>query len=128
MPVSWNAVITRRVPNELLAWKSETGAVIPNAGTVRFEPAADGATRVNVCLAYNPPGGALGHLAARMFGADPRSRMDEDLLRLKSLLEEGRTSAPGKQATQEELAGAGAGGGQQHVPEAGEIGVFRFST
>ena len=45
----------------------------------------------------NPPGGALGHLAALLFGADPRSEMDEDLLRLKSLIEEGKTSAPGKE-------------------------------
>ena len=54
--------------------------------------------------------------------------MDEDLVRLKSLLEEGRTSAPGKQATQEEMAGADAGWEQQHVPEAGGMGIFRFST
>jgi uncharacterized membrane protein len=106
-PVTWNAVVTRFVPNEILAWQSEPGSVIANAGVVRFEPAAGGATRVDIRLTYNPPAGALGHFAATLFGADPKSAMDEDLVRLKSLLEAGKTSAPGKKATRDELAGVG---------------------
>jgi uncharacterized membrane protein len=98
-PVSWNAVVTRFEPNRLLAWRSEPGSVIANAGVIRFEPTSEGDTRVDIRFSYNLPGGLLGHFAAMFFGADAKSAMDEDLLRLKSLIEEGKTSAPGKEKT-----------------------------
>jgi uncharacterized membrane protein len=104
IPVTWNAVLTRVIPYELLAWKSEAASAIPNAGVVHFEAQADGGTHVTIHLSYNPPGGALGHFAALLFGADPKSAMDEDLLRLKSLLEKGKASAPGKRVRREDIA------------------------
>jgi uncharacterized membrane protein len=119
IPVTWNAVLTRVEPNNVLAWKSEEGSVIANAGFVRFEDTGDGRTRVDLHFSYNPPGGALGHLAASLFGADPKSKMDEDLVRLKSLLEEGKTSAPGKGHTESAaLTGAGPAAGRQAGPAA----------
>ena len=65
-------------------------------------------TRLDILLSYNPPGGALGHFAALLFGADAKSAMHEDLVRLKSLIEEGKTSAPGKGQTVREQVEAGA--------------------
>jgi uncharacterized membrane protein len=99
MPLSWDAVITRFEPNKLLAWRSAPGSAIANAGVIRFEPTPEGGTRVDLRFSYNPPGGVLGHFAAMLFGADAKSAMDEDLVRLKSLIEEGKTSAPGKETT-----------------------------
>jgi uncharacterized membrane protein len=87
--VEWDAVVTRRVPNELLAWKSVEGAGVENAGLVRFDRNEDGTTRVQVRLSYNPPAGALGDAAAALFGSDPKREMDEDLMRMKSLIETG---------------------------------------
>jgi len=69
--------------------------VANHAGVVRFQPTPDGGTRLDVKLSSNPPGGALGHLVAALFGADPKHAPGEDLVRLKSLLEHGRTSAKG---------------------------------
>ena len=90
VPVSWNAEITRLVPNQVLAWKSEPGSLVSNAGIIHFEPSEDGGTRVDIRLSYDPPAGALGHVVAKLFGADPKSQMDEDLLRMKTFLETGR--------------------------------------
>jgi uncharacterized membrane protein len=59
---------------------------------VRFEQIRDGSTRVTVQMSYVPPAGAVGHAVAQLFGVDPRQAMNEDLIRLKSLLEGGRTS------------------------------------
>jgi uncharacterized membrane protein len=98
VPVSWNAVITRFEPNQVIAWRSERGSLIPNTGLLRFESLSDDRTRVHIQFAYNPPAGALGHLAAMMFGVDPKSSLDEDLVRIKTLIEEGKTHAPGKPA------------------------------
>jgi uncharacterized membrane protein len=96
VPVSWDAVVTRFEPNRLIAWRSEPGSTIANAGVIRFDPEAGGRTRVTIRLSYTPPGGALGHFAARLFGRDVRAEMDEDLVRLKGLIETGKASAPGK--------------------------------
>ena len=91
VPVSWNAEVTRLVPNEALAWRSLPGSVVPNCGTIHFTPTGDGGTRVDIELAYDPPGGALGLVAAKLFGADAKSQMDEDLMRMKTFLETGKT-------------------------------------
>jgi uncharacterized membrane protein len=89
-PVEWDAVTTQLVPNELMAWKTMPGSAVEHAGLIRFERVDDG-TRLDVKMSYNPPGGTLGHTIARLFGADPKSELDEDLLRLKTYLETGKT-------------------------------------
>jgi uncharacterized membrane protein/CBS domain-containing protein len=103
VPVTWDAVITRSEPNKLLAWKSEPGAAVANAGSIRFEPLADNRTRMIIRLSYNPPAGAIGHAIAMLFGADPKSQMDADLVRLKSLFEHGKTSVGSQTISREEI-------------------------
>ena len=93
--VSWDAEITGFRDGELIAWKSIGASPIRNAGIVRFERIGDSATRLDVRMSYNPPGGAIGHLVASLFRADPKHAMDEDLVRLKSLLEVGKTTSRG---------------------------------
>ena len=88
--VSWDAEETRRVANQLLAWTSLPGAAVQHAGVVRLEPVGGDQTRVEVTLSYNPVAGAAGHAVASILGADPKKRLDEDLLRMKTLLEKGR--------------------------------------
>jgi uncharacterized membrane protein len=77
------------VPNELIAWSTVPGALVRHAGRVRFQREGSG-TRVQIDMGYNPAGGALGHTLAALFGADPKSEMDEDLMRLKAYFETGR--------------------------------------
>ena len=76
-------------PNAFLRWRSVLGSAVKHEGFVRFEPDGSG-TRVTVQLRYVPPGGALGHAVASLFGADPKSEMDADLMRMKSMIETGR--------------------------------------
>ena len=89
IPVEWDAVITQQIPNELLAWKTVPGSTVESAGIVRFMR-ADGQTSINVRLSYNPPAGAVGHGVAALLGSDPKTLMDEDLMRMKSLIETGK--------------------------------------
>lgn len=95
-PVRWNVRLTQRVAGRLLAWESLPRAAVRNAGTLRFEDAGDGATRVSVHLTHEPPAGALAPLAARLFGADPRGSLDEDVRRMKAFVE--MAAAPGAAA------------------------------
>lgn len=85
--------ITRDIPNESISWETLPDSQVHHSGFVRFDPSHDGGTRVSVQLDYVPPAGVLGHAVAELFGVDPRQAMNEDLLRLKSLLEKGKTSS-----------------------------------
>jgi uncharacterized membrane protein len=89
-PLEWNAMITVEAPGALLAWRSEPGAVLENAGAVRFSREGTG-TRLDLRFCYNPPTRA-GAAVAELFGADPRAQLNQDLGRLKSLLESGTRS------------------------------------
>jgi uncharacterized membrane protein len=102
VPVEWEAITTAQEPNRLVAWESERGSVVRTAGAVRFDEDGRG-TRMDVTLRYHPPAGALGHAIARLLGADPKRQMDDDLIRLKSLLERGKATGRGGSVTLDEL-------------------------
>jgi len=82
--------ITRDVPNESIAWQTIPDSQIHHTGVVRFEENWDGGTRVTVQMTYMPPAGIVGHKVAELFGVDPRQAMQDDLMRLKALLEVNR--------------------------------------
>jgi uncharacterized membrane protein len=90
MTVEWEAEITDDRPNELISWRSVEGATVPNRGTVRFA-AAPGArgTEVHVDLEYAVPGGRVASMVAKLFGREPGQQIEDDLRRLKQLLEAG---------------------------------------
>jgi len=87
--VEWESITTRTEPNELIEWSTIEGSAVEHAGSIDLERAGDG-TRVRLEMSYNPPAGALGHVVAKLFGADPKSELDEDMMRLKSTLETGK--------------------------------------
>jgi uncharacterized membrane protein len=89
IPVEWEAVITELEPNRSIAWQSAPGSMVEQHGTVRFRSEGNDKTVVDVRLSYYPPAGAVGHAIASLFGADPKSEMDDDLMRMKSFIETG---------------------------------------
>ena len=89
VPVQWTAEVTRVIPGELIEWRSISDSDVRHEGEVHFVGTTDGGTRIGVRLSYIPPAGAFGHAVATMFGADPKSEMDADLLRMKSMIETG---------------------------------------
>ncbi len=107
--MKWDAEVTRHVPDEMFAWKTLPGSEVEHSGMAQFEEVGEDTTRVHVRMTYIPPAGALGHALASLFGADPKSRMDDDLTRFKALLEEARIrpAAGADQTKREELWGPG---------------------
>ena len=91
--VEFQSRLTQDIPNDSIAWETLPDSQVHSAGFVRFDENRDGSTRVSVQMSYVPPAGAVGHAVAQLFGVDPRQAMHEDLIRLKSLLEEGKTSS-----------------------------------
>lgn len=102
VPVSWEAEITRLIPGKLIAWESVPGSAIQNAGVIHFEPDRGG-TRIGIRLSYNPPAGAIGHSFAKVLGADPKKQLDDDLVRFKSLLENGKATGREGPVTRDQL-------------------------
>jgi uncharacterized membrane protein len=92
MAIEWTAEIINEVPSELIAWRSVGDSDVVSAGSVHFEEAGAGQTRVRVRLQYNPPGGKVGAAIATLMGRDPASEIREDLSRLKRLVESGQTA------------------------------------
>lgn len=102
--LQWNAVITQLEPNRLIAWKSDPPTSgLQNAGIVHFRPNRSGGTQIDITMSYNPPGGAFGHSIAAFLGMDPRTAMHEDLVRFKSLIEEGKATGAAGTVSRQEL-------------------------
>jgi uncharacterized membrane protein len=89
LSVEWDAETTELIPNEVLAWRTIPGSIVGHAGFIRFE-GVNGGTRLDIKMSYNPPGGVVGHTLAMLFGADPKTELDEDLMRMKTFLETGK--------------------------------------
>lgn len=86
----WDAVLVNDVPDSIIAWKTVGHPDVANAGAVNFSDAPGGrGTIVKVALDYEPPGGKVGVLIARLFGENPDRQVREDLRKFKQLMETG---------------------------------------
>jgi uncharacterized membrane protein len=92
VPVEFQSRVVQDIPNESIAWETLPDSQVHSTGFVRFDENRDGSTRVTIQMTYLPPAGVVGHAVAQLFGVDPRQAMNDDLIRLKTLLEEGKTS------------------------------------
>ena len=90
--VEWNAEIINEVPDQVIGWRSIEGSDVVSAGSVNFDEAGPGATRVRVRLQYSPPLGKVGDAVARLTGTDAATQIREDLRRFKTLVETGQTA------------------------------------
>jgi uncharacterized membrane protein len=105
--VNWDSEVTDLEPNRRLSWRSLEGSAVDTNGTVEFTPEANGGTRVQVDMSYTPPAGLVGHSVAWLTGRDPRTAMNQDLIRMKSLLEDGRTTGRGGEVTLDQIFAGG---------------------
>ena len=87
--VSWEAVITEDIPGERITWQSAKDADVDNSGRIEFKDAGDRGTVVRATIAYEPPGGAIGQIIAKLFQREPRIQSRRDLRRFKQLMETG---------------------------------------
>jgi uncharacterized membrane protein len=84
--IEWDALLTRREPERLLAWRSEPGSMLDHAGVIRFTAVHSG-TRVDLRICYQSPTGGGGLAVRDLLGADPRATLNQDLARLTAVLE-----------------------------------------
>lgn len=90
LEATWDAEITRDIPNELISWKSKKGSDVDTEGTITFRKASGGSgTVVTLKMSYELPTGELGELVTKLMGEDPDTLAHINLRRMKSLLETG---------------------------------------
>ncbi len=91
--VEWDAEIVEEQKNHFIAWRSIEGADVDNSGSVRFDRAGGGETRITVIINYTPPAGAIGAAVASWFGENPEQQLEEDLQKFKQAMESGEAKA-----------------------------------
>jgi uncharacterized membrane protein/CBS domain-containing protein len=90
IPVEWTTEVTDIVPNKLIKWKNAGDKKNGQDGFVRLEDANGKGTRLHVGMNYQPIAGKVGHFVAGLFNRDPKSELNDDLLRLKTYIEKGK--------------------------------------
>jgi uncharacterized membrane protein len=85
--------ITDEKPGEGIAWKSTEDSEIATTGELLLKDApGDRGTHVSLVQTYDPPGGAIGKLAAKLFQREPEIQARRDLRRFKQLMETGEVT------------------------------------
>jgi uncharacterized membrane protein len=88
--VTLETEIVAEIENETIGWHSVEGSQIKTAGMVSFADApADRGTIVTAEIGYEPPGGDIGRLVAKLFGVEPNIQARHELKRFKMLMETG---------------------------------------
>lgn len=88
--IALETIVTDDTPGEVIAWKSVEGSDIANSGRVVFRDApGNRGTQVEATIAYDPPAGAVGRLAAKLFQREPQIQARRELKRFKQLMETG---------------------------------------
>lgn len=103
LSVEWDATVTEDRPNEVISWRSDDDAQVPNEGSVRFsgvgaQSVNNPYTVVSVSLTYHPPLGPVGAAVAKLFGEEPTQQIKDDLKNFKQAVESGSlslSSSPG---------------------------------
>ncbi|MEN9926301.1 MAG: hypothetical protein RL268_2427 [Pseudomonadota bacterium] len=100
--LSWESVITAEEPGRSITWQSTEGADVANSGKIEFIEAGERGTVVRAIIAYDPPGGSVGQVVAKLFQREPRIQTRRDLRRFKQLMETGEIATGARTQKQRE--------------------------
>ncbi|MDY0066639.1 MAG: SRPBCC family protein [Steroidobacteraceae bacterium] len=91
--IEWDAEIIDDQPNARLGWRTLPDSEIRHEGAVSFVRGAGGRGSIVHCeLFYQPPAGRLGAALSSLLGEEPRKQINDDLRRLKQLIETGEVA------------------------------------
>lgn len=77
--IEWDALVTKYVPNSVIAWESKPGSAIQASGLMRFAPLSAKETRVDVSLTYLPKHTGLGEAFGALLKGDNTRRLRDDI-------------------------------------------------
>lgn len=79
--IEWDALVTKYVPNSVIAWESKPGSPIQATGLMRFAPLSATETRVDVSLTYLPKHTGLADAFSALLKGDNTRRLRGDIAR-----------------------------------------------
>jgi uncharacterized membrane protein len=85
--IAWDAVVTKYVPNNVIAWTSVPRSPVDTTGLVRFTPLAAGWTRLEIAFTYRPARTDLSDAVHSLLGPRPGRRLRTDLDRARAYIE-----------------------------------------
>jgi len=77
--VEWDAVVTKYVPNSVIAWESVPASPVKASGIMRFFPLSPTETRVDITIAYQPLRTGFADAFRALFGGDSTARLRTEL-------------------------------------------------
>ena len=91
--LEWETRVVEEREGDVIRWDAADGDV-PNDGSVEFRDApGEYGTEVTLRVRFDPPAGALGDAAARLFDDAPKLVLEKALRRFKSLVESGEIAS-----------------------------------
>lgn len=103
--VTLDVRMTEDRPSELIAWETVPDAPVQSSGEVRFADAPGGrGTTISLRLEYDPPLGAIGKAAAKLFQREPAIQARRELKRFKQWMETGEVAISSATTTAASLA------------------------
>ena len=98
--ISWESIVTEDRPGETIAWQSVEGSQVRNSGRVEFHEVPGRGSVVRAVIAYDPPGGTIAQLVAKLFQREPAIQARRDLRRFKQFMETGEISTSARTRAQ----------------------------
>lgn len=103
--LSWDAQVTKYVPNVVIAWRSVRGSVVDCNGLIRFSPSPQSGTQLHIEVDYDPRHTGLSDAVRALFDAPRTEQLESDLARASFYLET-QPPAPTVEAEDEQDADA----------------------
>lgn len=80
--LTWDAEVTKYVPNVVLAWRSLPGSVVDCNGLIRFAPTPAGATRLQIQIDYDPRTTGFSDALRALLDISRERQLDAELSRV----------------------------------------------
>lgn len=80
--MEWEAVVTKYVPNSVIAWRSVPASAVDASGLLRFAPTDDAGTRLDIDVSYIPRDTVLADALLALMDEPRQRQLEHDLERL----------------------------------------------
>lgn len=91
--IEWDALVTKYVPNSVIAWESRPGSAISASGLMRFVPLSASDTRVDISLTYLPKHTGLAEAFGALLKGDNTRRLRDDIAKAPAAISAHEASA-----------------------------------